>query len=123
MPAPSAALTGAATVVNAGSTAAVLLAENAVSVHDPTDIALCGLNTRSMFRNRSGRPRSAVSSIADAGPPAAASHRASRARVPSDSVRSAIAPITAAAPAAPPTKKYVGTSHVHTGAFSSGASR
>src|SRR5436190_7900623 len=109
MPAPSAALTGAARAVNGGSTAAVLLAENAVSVHEPTDIALCGLKTRSMLRKRSGRPRSAVSRAAESGPPAAAIQRASRASVVLPPVHSATAAITADAPAAPPTKKYVGT--------------
>src|SRR3954449_4020441 len=94
MPAPNAALiveasapSGATPAVFAsggsiGTTAAVLDAENAASVHDPTDIALCGLKTRIMLMNRSGRPRSAVNNPAEIGPPAAAIHRASRASVP-----------------------------------------
>src|SRR3954451_14367899 len=118
MTAPRAALVPAAPVATvrtagrlliAGMSAALLVAENAVNVHDPTDIALCGLNTRSMLTNRSGRPRSAVNSAADRGPPAAAIHFASRASVPSVRVHSATLPMIAAAPAAPPTKKYSGT--------------
>ena len=31
--------------------------ENPISVHTPTDIGLCGLNTRSMLRNRCGPPQ------------------------------------------------------------------
>src|SRR5262245_35450187 len=109
MPAPIAALVTEATAaaartagrsLTAGASATVLLAENIVNVHDPTDIALCGLNTRSMLTNRSGRPRSAVRSAADNGPPAAAIHFASRASVPSVRVQSATVPMIAAAPAA-----------------------
>jgi hypothetical protein len=42
--------------------------------------------------------------------------------VPSVRVHSAMPPMIAAAPAAPPTKKYNGTSHVQTGGFKSGTS-
>src|SRR5690349_13142031 len=118
MPAPSTALDALATPPapdRNGTSAAVLVAEKAVSVHEPTDIALCGLNTRSMLTNRSGRPRSAESSAAEIGPPAAAIHRPSRASVPSVPVQSAALLMIAAAPARPPTKKYTGISQVHTG--------
>ena len=71
----------------------------------PNDIALCGLKTRIMLMNRSGRPRSAVSKPAESGPPAAAIQRASRASVPLVPVRAATLAMIAAAPAAPPTKK------------------
>src|SRR5689334_22209282 len=122
MPAPNSALASPAAVDSGGRRLAVLVAENAVSVHDPTDIALCGFITRSMLMNRSGRPRSAVRSAADTGPPAAAIQRASRASVPFVPVHCATLAMIAAPPAAPPTKKYIGTSHVHTGGFSSGTS-
>src|SRR5215472_1770825 len=119
MTAPSAALVVDTPFANAGTSAAVLVAENVASVHDPIDIALCGFSTRSMLRNRLGRPRSVISRAADAGPPAAATHLASRARVSCVPAHSATLAMTAAPPAAPPTKKYSGTSQVHTGAFSS----
>src|SRR4051794_9482633 len=105
MPQPRTALAALAGFDRTGTRAAALLPEKADSVHDPTDIALWGLNTRSMLMKRSGRPRSAVRSAADPGPPAAAIHRESRARLPSVPVHSATAPINAAPPAAPPMKK------------------
>jgi hypothetical protein len=42
------------------------------------DIALFGLNTRIMFRNLDGFPKSAISKGGDITVPAAAIHRASR---------------------------------------------
>ena len=47
--------------MNPANAAAAAPLENPTSVHTPTDIGLCGLNTRSMFRNRSGLPRSEIS--------------------------------------------------------------
>jgi hypothetical protein len=94
--------------------------ENATSVHTPTDIGLWTLKTRSMLRKRSGRPRSEISSGGDATALAAAIHRACRTRSGSPPRRCATAAITAAAPDAPPTKKYAGTSQVQTGGFKAG---
>ena len=101
-------------------TAADMTAEKATSVHAPTDIGLWRLKTRSMLRNRAGRPRSEMSSTGDKAAPASAIHRASRANDGSLPARPAAAATSADAPAAPPTNRYAGTSHVHTGGFSSG---
>jgi hypothetical protein len=57
---------------------------------------------------------------ADAAAPAAAIHRASRTSAGGAPAVRATAPITAAAPAAPPTKKYAGISQVQTGALRRG---
>ncbi len=96
--------------------------ENATSVHAPTDIGLRTLKTRSMFRNRSGLPRSEIRRAGEIAPPIAAIHRASRTSPGSAPAARATAATTAEAPAVPPTKKYAGISHVQTGAFSSGRS-
>ena len=50
----------------------------------------------------------------------AAAQRASRTSFGSAPLMRAIAPITAAAPPIPPTKKYVGISHVQTGSLITG---
>ena len=83
-----------------------MLPENAASVHEPTDIALCGLNTRSMLMKRSGRPRSAVSSAAESGAAGRGDPaRVARERAVGAASTSATVPMIAARPAAPPTKK------------------
>src|SRR5687767_9774930 len=93
-------------------------------VHAPTDIGLCSLNTRSMLRKRAGRPRSEIRRSGEMRPPVNAIHFASRTSgAMSSPVNCATAAMMAAAPASPPTKKYAGTSHVHTGGFSKGALR
>jgi hypothetical protein len=59
-----------------------------------------------MLRKRAGRPRSEISSGDETAAPAAAIQRASRTSCASrPRVKRATAPITAAAPAAPPAKK------------------
>src|SRR3954464_10430687 len=84
--------------------------EKAESVHAPMLMGLCGLNTRSMFKNRDGIPRSLISSTDDKTPPPAAIQRALRTSSRSSPSQLAMFAITAEAPAAPPTKKYSGTS-------------
>src|SRR5205085_3705950 len=72
--------------------------------HEPTLMGEVGRNTRSMLRNRSGRPRSFTSSAVPATSPSAEIHR-HRVTSPSRSSLSTISatiPRTAAAPAAPP---------------------
>ena len=64
----------------------------------------------------------AISNGVDNTAPPAATRRASRTSVRFAPPRSAATPIIAAAPAVPPTKKYSGTSQVHTGFFSRGTS-
>src|SRR5436305_3561112 len=78
-----------------------------------------GLKIRIMFRNRAGRPRSAISSGgADITVPSA-TLRASFAEWRSPAASHAAA--TNDAPeATPPTQKYSGTSHVHTGGLMKG---
>jgi hypothetical protein len=75
-----------------------------------------------MLRKRSGLPRSEIRSGGDANPPNAAIHRALETSSCGAPLARATAPMTAAAPAVPPTKKYAGISHVHTGGFKTGKS-
>ena len=82
-----------------------IAAENAASVHAPTDIGLCHFSTRSMLRKRSGRPRSEINRTGDTAAPTAAIQRASATTPGSAPVAAPTPAITAAAPAAPPTKK------------------
>src|ERR1700733_5890373 len=102
------------------STVAAALLENATNVHEPTDMGLCTLKTRSMCKNRLGTPRSAINKAGETAPPMAAIHCASRARCLSADESLLTRAITAAAPAAPPMKKYKGTSGVHCGGLRSG---
>src|SRR5690242_12963290 len=94
--------------------------ENAESVHAPMLMGLCGLNTLSMFRNRDGTPRSLISKADESAPPPAAIQRALRASSRSSPTQLAMFAMTAEAPAAPPTKKYNGTSGFHCGSLSRG---
>ena len=73
-------------------------------IHEPTLIGEVSLNMRSMWRKRSGRPRSEISSGGLAATPASATSHARRASAssPRSSLSSAKG---AAAPARPPTKK------------------
>ena len=112
---------GSGAVDRIANAAAAAAFENATSVQAPTDIGLCSLKTRSMLRKRSGRPRSPINSAGEATPPTAAIHRASRTRRAIPARSRAADAMTAAAPAAPPTKRYEGISHVQTGAFSAGS--
>jgi hypothetical protein len=81
----------------------------------PTDSGDVGLNTRSMCRNRSGRPRSWIRNPTDAIAPLPAVIRATLVSA-GRPLRSAIAPSTDDVPAAPPRNRYSGTSGVfHTG--------
>ena len=84
---------------------AAALLENATRVHDPTDIGLCILKTRSMFRKRDGMPRSEIKSAGETAPPIAASHRECRISLASADDNRPSAAIKEAAPASPPTKK------------------
>src|SRR5579863_9191097 len=99
---------------------ATAAAEKTISVQAPTDIGLWILKTRSMLRNRAGRPRSEIKSGGAMSEPAAAIQRARSAIDASAATdegeaasprKPAMAAMTAAAPDAPPTKKYAGTSH------------
>jgi hypothetical protein len=87
-----------------------------VRIHVPMLIGEVGLNTRSMFRKRSGRPRSAISSAGlTATAPVAISHaRRASASLPATSAATASG---ADAPARPPLNRYQGISHVHVGSL------
>jgi hypothetical protein len=74
------------------------------------------LNIRSMYRNRSGRPRSEASRGTLAAPPAPATVNAARASRSLPDSR-APSPSAADAPASPPVKKYQATSQVQTGSL------
>ena len=75
------------------------------------------LKTRSMLWNRSGRPRSEMSRTGEIPTPAKASSQPRRASAGRPDIPAPSAS-GAAAPAIPPTKKYQGTSGVHTGVLS-----
>ena len=92
---------------------------NAVRIQVPTLIGEVGLNTRSMWWNRSGRPRSAtrnhmLASRAPNEPSQLARRSAGR------PVRSAPAASTAVPAARPPVNRYAGISCFHTGGLSTG---
>jgi hypothetical protein len=70
----------------------------------PTDSADVGLITRSMCRNRSGRPRSCTRNTTEAIDPPPATSRDTRVNA-GRPLRSAIAPRIADVPAAPPRKR------------------
>ena len=83
----------------------------------PTDSADVGLITRSMCRNRSGRPRSCTRKPTEAIDPPPATNRATRVSA-GRPLTSAIAASTADVPDAPPRNRYSGTSgDFHTGAL------
>jgi hypothetical protein len=88
-------------------------------IHDPMLIGEVTLNIRSMFRNRSGRPRSDTSraGLAPAAASATGHVRRASSRLPA---APAIAAIVAEQPASPPVKKYQGISQVHTGCLTTG---
>src|SRR5256885_4515547 len=96
----------------AGATAMPL----ATSSQDPTLIGEVTLKTRSMLKNRSGRPRSEISRAGLVEIPAKASAQARRAsrRLPDSDARWAGA---ADAPPRPPLKKYQGISGFQTGSL------
>ena len=73
-------------------------------IHEPTESGELGRNTRSMFRNRPGIPRSSINNTVPSAVPAAAIalHRRISPRNSSRSMVCAAAPSTAAAPAVPP---------------------
>jgi hypothetical protein len=85
----------------------------------PMLIGEVGLNSRSMWWNRSGRPRSDTSRGVPTATPAAATVTALRARRSLPAIRAATAS-GADAPAMPPTKKYQGTSIVQAGSLMTG---
>ena len=85
--------------------AAAVAPPNTESVHAPTDIALCSLNTRNMFRNRAGRPRSEIRSAGEMTAPAAAIHLASWAVRLSPPIQADTMAMTEAAPATPPANR------------------
>src|SRR5215210_5152964 len=85
----------------------------------PMLIGEVGLNTRSMWWNRSGRPRSDTSRGTLAAIPAPATVRALLARRWLPVTRAATAS-GADAPARPPVKKYEGTSRVQAGSLRMG---
>src|SRR3954469_11375514 len=88
---------------------ATVSALNGDRMYEPTDSGEVGLNTRSMCRNRIGRPRSTISTPPDATAPPAAVKCAAFAS-PGRRVNSPSAPITDDVPAMPPRKRYSGTS-------------
>ena len=79
----------------------------AVRIQVPTDIGEVGLKTRSMLRNRSGRPRSATSASRLTVMAPVAPIRAPRARAGRPD-RSAPAPSNDEPPAMPPMNRYSG---------------
>src|ERR1700733_10452962 len=81
----------------------------AASSQEPTLIGELGLNTRSMCRNRSGRPRSCTRATADRLIAPSAPTLATRASSPYPDT-SAPAASTDEAPARPPRNRYPGTS-------------
>ena len=85
----------------------------------PTLIGEVTLKTRSMFRNRSGRPRSETRRIGEASSIAAPTKRLVRARR-SLPVSRATPCSTDDPPATPPVKRYIGTSGVHVGGLTIG---
>jgi hypothetical protein len=85
----------------------------------PTLIGEVGFATRSMFRNRSGRPRSATSKYMLAANAPSAPTRLAR-RNAGSPVRSAPAASTAAPDDSPPVNRYAGIFHSHTGSLSTG---
>src|SRR3954469_10366428 len=88
---------------------------NGERMYDPTDSGEVGLNTRSMCRNRSGRPRSTMSSPTDPSAPTPAKICAALASV-GRLVNSPSADRIDEDPAAPPRNRYSGTSGLfHTG--------
>src|SRR2546428_700212 len=66
---------------------------NPTRVHAPTDIGLCSLKTRSIFKKRYGRSRSAISSACEITAPAAAIQRASRTERVATAQSSAVPPV------------------------------
>src|SRR5581483_2958206 len=88
-------------------------------IQAPTFIGEVTLNTRSMWWNRSGRPRSETSSSGDTASATAPTYSAV---FESFSFPVSLAPSesTEDAPARPPVKKYVGISHVHVGSLTTG---
>ena len=77
---------------------------NADRIHAPTDIGDWYLNTRSMFKNRIGRPRSEISRTGDTRAPNAISQNAACA-IAACPVTHAAHPTLADIPANPPMKK------------------
>src|SRR5690348_17753810 len=98
------------------ATTAVSAAPLALRIHVPTLIGEVGLNTRSMFRNRSGRPRSLTSSSGLTFTAAAATSEEVRARERLPAIRAASDRL-ADAPARPPVNRYQPTSDFQTGCF------
>ena len=98
--------------------ATLVVAPLAASTQEPTLIGEVILNMRSMFKKRSGRPRSEISS---AGLTATAPKEVNHARRASSGWRR---PLSAAsvpdAPARPPVNRYQGISGVHTGSLMTG---
>ncbi len=110
-PGPASAASGAAAPkmrgarrVIAASAAGAISVPFAARIHEPTLIGEVILKTRSMFRNRSGRPRSEISSAGLTATPASATPQARFASRSFPIVPAAQAS-GAEAPAMPPTKK------------------
>ena len=99
--APAAAPRPGATPVRSLPTAALASPEWAASSQEPMLIGEVGLATRSMCRNRSGRPSSAMRNPVPPMAAAAAVTRPARAS-PRRPVAAAAAPMTADAPDRPP---------------------
>jgi hypothetical protein len=91
-----------------------LVAPKPVRIQDPTLIGDVTLNTRSMYRNRSGRPRSETSSAGLTTAPPRAPNAARRASA-SLPCRLAASDSGSEAPARPPVKKYQGISDFQIG--------
>ncbi len=118
--APAARPTPGSSPVRLDPAAAADSVPNDASTYDPMDNGEVGLNTRSMFKNRSGRPRSWISATVPAAAPEAASSRQTRVSA-GRPVSSAPSARTAAAPLIPPTNRYSGTSGCfHTGRLITG---
>lgn len=106
-PTPAAVPSPGSHPVTALAAAAEIRLECATSVHEPMLIGEVGLATRSMLRNRSGRPSSATRNPVPAAAAAAETSRPARA---SDGrpLAVAAAPSTAAAPDSSPRNRYAG---------------
>src|SRR5690606_40812220 len=101
----------------AGSAESVPSQENGARIQDRTDSGDVGLITRSMYRNRAGRPRSCTSAptLVTAAPAATSRVALRRASSP---VASANTAAPADTPAMPPRNRYAGTSGTfHAGSF------
>ena len=92
---------------------------NEERIQVPTLIGEVGLKTRSMLRNRAGRPRSEIRRGGLTDTPASAASRAFLARA-SLPLKRATRARSADAPARPPAKKYAGISQVQVGSLRTG---